>query len=333
MNHHPFPLLLFAVLAPVLLFVVGCTSSLGKTTPKLPPGFLDTQVPNVELNAYLYVSLEDGVTVSLNSFGEQVDALAQIPAIGKLEPEVDIDSLVAWVGSDRYRFGARVTFQQELWAQMATGLLSYRSDDVRSWRDGKKLNLVSLRTDWADSLEEALRSGDDSGLETTYPDIWELFHLMPENPPEEPVAAGFVRVGGGLLDSFAAMANLDISGVGRAFGAINASEIVFVIYSGSPLAVPEDIGRDYFQEASVGAIFVAKSSYPAFILSFFLGTFADSVGLEEGTVISGEDVLSRDLEGMYVLVKPLGSTIFLAMAPSRQEAKALMGSVLESRIE
>ena len=311
------------------LVLAGCSSSLVKTTPKLPPGFLETLVPAGDLSAYMYVSQGSAVTIPLQRFGD-ASLVQGVPGLPAIPERVEIDQMVLVVGPDLDSFGGSVTFGQDGLAEMAQALLSQRSDDVTSWRDARRVNLVRGNSGWADSLQSAMRSGDVSRFQDAYPDIWELMRLLPERPPGEPVAAGFLKVDTGLLDSLSSKAGLGLSGLGQALGAIRITDVAYVAYTdNTSLALPEYVGRDYLVEVGVGAVFVVRSSYPGFLLSFFLDTFADRVGLQKGTEVSGEDVLFKDLDGMYLVAKPLGDTLVLSLAPTRERAEALMAAVLE----
>ena len=324
-----FPLIT-AVLSLVLL-LVGCSPTLEQTTPKLPPGFLEARVPEGDLSALLYLSQQPPVTIPLARFGNPLRALERLPLIGDIVPDVGIDSLAAWVGPDLDSFGARVTFQQHVWAQAADVMLLGR-DEVTRWREGGELYLVRGTGGWADAMKLALQSGDATRFQDAQPDIWDLMSLLPEQPPTDPVAAGFVRLEGDLMDLLSVRVGLDIGGIAQAFGAINVTDIVFVAYTDASLALPTEIGPDFFNEAGVGAIFVMRSTYPGFLLSFFLDNFADRLELEKGSVVSGQDVLVREFKDVHLVVKALGNTIFLALAPSREQAEALMASALEPHV-
>ena len=324
-----FPLITVVLL--LVLLLTGCSPTLAPTTPKLPPGFLEIRVPGGDLSAYLYLSQESPIAISLARFGDPVRALERLPLIGKIVPEVGIDSLAAWVGPDLDSFGVRVMFQQKLWAQAAEVMLLGR-DEVTRWREDGELYLVRGTGGWADAMKLALQSGDASRLQGAHPDIWELMSLLPEQPSMDPVAAGFVRADSDLMDSLSVKAGLDIGGIAQAFGAINVTDVAFVAYADAPLALPMEIGPDFFNKAGVGAIFVMRSTYPGFLLSFFIDNFADRLELEKGSVVSGQDVLVREFKDVHLVVKALGNTIFLSLAPSRVQAEALMASALEPHV-
>ena len=327
MKRYKYLSVIVAMVFSVLL-LAGCSPSLEKGTPKLPPGFLEAPVPAGDLSAYLYLAQESSITIPLARFGHMEVAGRDLSLLGAIPIDIGIDSAAVWVGPGLDRFGAGINFEVEPWAQAADVLLTVRAE-VTHWRDGRRLNLVRGTGGWAGAMEVAIRSGDDSRFQDAYPTKWELMRLLPESPPMDPVAAGFVQVDSTLLDSLASEAGLSLSGLGQALGTINVTDIAYASYTSKPLNLPEEVGRDYLEDSGVGTVFVAQSSYPGFLLGFFLNTFADRVGLETGTEVSGQDVLSREEGGMHLLVKTVGSSIFMVLASSSQDAEQLMASVLD----
>ncbi len=317
---------LFVIVSTVLL-LAGCSPSLVKGTPKLPPGFLGAPVPSGDLSAYLFLAQESPITIPLARFGDSA-LVANNPRFVEIPETMAINRLALAVGPDLESFGGVIEFNRDLLAEMAGDLVSGKPE-ISTFRDGRSLALVRGTGGWADAMEVALRSGDSSRFQDAYPDSWELMRLLPENPPMDPVAAGFVEVDSTLLDSLASEAGVGLSGLGQALGSINVTDIAYAAYTNEPLNLPEEFGRDYLEESGVGAVFVAQSSYPGFLLGFFLNTFADRIGLETGTEVSGQDVLAREEGEMHLLVKPVGSTIFLVLASSSQDAQLLMASVLD----
>ena len=90
------PLLAVAV---AMLFMLGCSPTLARVTPQMPPGFLEAQVPEGDLSAYLYVSQEEPLTVPLKRFGDDVSGVLQNPRLPDPLPDrKELDRLVMWVG-------------------------------------------------------------------------------------------------------------------------------------------------------------------------------------------------------------------------------------------
>ena len=314
------------------LLWMGCSQEVSRTNPKLPPGFQEAQVPAGEISAYLYVSQGSPVTIPTKRFGD-VQAPGQSAGRTFVLPHVlEVSGLALWTGQALDSSAGTVRFTGESSAEIAQTLLSGVAG-VKSWRDAVTLNIVGGSGDWASGMESALKANQRSPFKEAYPAIWDLLRLMPEAPPGKPVAVGFVHVNEQLMNSLATQANLDLSGVGQAFGAANVSDIAFIAYADAPLALPNAIGPDYFKQAGLGAIFVAQSTYPGFVLSFFLGSFADRAGLEKGPTVKGQQVLVKEIEGARLMVATLGNTFFVALAPTREKAEALMTSALAPHVK
>ena len=327
MNRLPKRLLILALLIAlflavlIVLFLAARSPTLLETDPMLPPGFEGARLPDGDFNAYLYVSHSAPVAMPLEAFGESDNISTQ--------PDLELSSLGAWVGPNLDSFGAKVEFQGQMQAQAAEMALA---DDVEKWREGGTLRLVRGQGAWADDVETAMRAGDGVTFKE-YEDVWRLLRLLPEEPPLEPVAAGFIRADSDLLDSLTSKAGLDLGGLGQALGTINVEDIAYAAYVDDELRLPEHVDSEFVKDSGVAAVFVARSSYPGFILGFFLNAFADRVDLESDTRIAGEDVLSRDMDGVHLLVKPLGSAIFIVVASEEQNSKKLMESVLQKHLE
>ncbi len=306
----------------ITLFMVTRSPTLLETDPMLPPGFEEARLPDGDFNAYLYVSHSEPIAMPLAAFGESAGASAQ--------PDLELSSLGAWVGPNLDSFGARVEFQEQLQAQAAEAA---RADNVEKWREGSVLSLVRGGQVWTGDVEAAMRAEGGSAFKEKYEDMWRLLRLLPEEPPLEPAAAGFISVDRDLLDSLTSKAGLELGGLGQALGTINVEDIAYVAYAEDELRLPESVDREFVEGSGIAAVFVARSTYPGFLLSFFLNTFADRVDLQSDTRVAGEDVLSRDLDGVHLLVKPLGSVVFIIVASEEQTSEALMESVLRKHLE
>ena len=328
MNRLPKRILILALLIAlflavlIVLFLAARSPTLLETDPMLPPGFEEARLPDGDFNAYLYVSHSAPIAIPMEAFGESASPSAQ--------PDLELSSLGAWVGPNLDSFGSKVEFQQQVQAQAAEMALA---DDVERWREGGTLRLVRGEGAWADDVETAMRAGDGVTFKDKYQDVWRLLRLLPEEPLLQPAAAGFIRADSDLLDSLTSKAGLDLGGLGQALGTINVEDIAYVAYAEDVLRLPEHVDSEFVKDSGVAAVFVARSSYPGFILAFFLNAFADRVDLESDTRIAGEDVLSRDMDGVHLLVKPLGSAIFIVVASEEQNSRKLMESVLQKHLE
>ena len=321
-------LLAFAV---SVMGALACSPKLVQTDPKLPPGFLDTPVLTGDLNAYLYLSQGSPVALPLELFGdiENIQGNPLLPE--RLSGETEIHSLAFWMGPDLDSFGGDVVFSEETATEIAELLLATKSDDVTSWRRGARVSLIRGTGPWATEMERMHLSGETLPFGEAYPKAWELLRLLPESPPAEPVAAGFLNPTSTVIDPLASRAGLSLGRLAPALGSVNIDDVAFVAYSNRPIAVPEKVTPDYLLEHQIGAILVARSSYPGFLLSFFLNNFSGRVDLNKIEVM-GESVLYREFADVHLMVKPIGNTIFFSLAPTRDFAESLMASVLETQL-
>ncbi|MDO8750850.1 MAG: hypothetical protein Q7K03_06875 [Dehalococcoidia bacterium] len=324
---------IIVLLAVASLIWTGCSSGPARTNPALPPGFAEAQVPAGEISAYLYVSQGTPVTIPTERFGDvSTSSRKSGSVIIHDRDSLEVMRLALWTGQSLDSFAGDFKFRDEATAEVVQKLAAEKAD-VAAIRSGILLSVAQGTTDWAKAMEGFLRANQRSPFKDAYPAAWDLLHLMPEAPPGKPVAVGFVHVNDALMNSLASKAGLNLSGIGQAFGAANVSDIAFIAYADTPLALPNVVGPDYFKQAGLGAIFVAQSTYPGFVLSFFLGSFADRAGLEKGPTIQGQQVLVKEIEGAQLMVATVGNTFFVALAPTQEKAEALMTSALAPRVK
>ena len=323
---------LFLALAVSVLGALACSPKLVQTDPKLPPGFLDTPVITGDLNAYLYLSQSSPVALPLGPFGdiEKVQGNPLLPE--RLPSQTQIRSLAFWMGPDLGSFGGDVVFSEETAAEIVELLLAAKSDNVTSWRRGARVSLVRGTGPWATEMERVHRTSEALPFREALPEAWELMRLLPGSPPAEPVAAGFLNPTSTVIDPLASRAGLSLGRLAPALGSVNIDDVAFVAYSNRPIAVPEKVTSDYLREYQIGAILVTRSSYPGFILSFFLNNFSGRVDLEKIEVM-GESMLYREFAEVHLMVKSIGNTIFFSLAPTRDFTEKLIASVLETQLK
>ena len=170
---------LFLVLAISVLGTVACSPRLVQTDPKLPPGFLDTPVPNGDLSAYLYLSQGSPATLPLEPFGD-IERLRENSRLAERLPnEAAMHSLAIWMGPDLSSFGGDVVFTEETTAEIAQELLAGKSEDVTSWRTGARVSLVRGAGTWAEEMARTHRSGASSSFGEALPEAWELMRAAP----------------------------------------------------------------------------------------------------------------------------------------------------------
>ena len=93
-----------------------------------------------------------------------------------------------------------------------------------------------------------MRAGHGVAFKEKYEDAWRLLRLLPEEPPLQPAAAGFISVDRDLLDSLTSKAGLELGGLGQALGTINVEDIAYVAYAEDDLRLPESVDREFVEE-------------------------------------------------------------------------------------
>ena len=289
--------------------------------PALPQGFADRGIPPVELSAYVYSDPGRVIPVDVAAFGGPVEAPAL--AVRRAEGAVAVPSTEQ---AARFELG-------EAWqAQAATSWLGGQSGAGR-WAEAEGDVLAVAREPgaWADEMAAGWRLDRRESIESRYPEAWDALRLLPESPPGEPLAAGFVRNAASIADDLAALTHADAPALEQAFGLARIDIIAFAVYAERPDALRAGATPDSLRETGVGAIAVAKSRYSALIIGSLTSRFAGQLGLEEAEV-EGESAWRRSLGGQaHLMVKVYGPVFYFAAAPTPEGAEALMVSVIRSQ--
>ena len=311
------------VLALGVLALAGCAVGAKAGDPALPAGFAAHDMPGVDANAYVYVNAGEPTQLPLGAFG----AADLVAGARVLSIEVVVDD------PDR-EFAARAEFVDEATAQrVAETALSVASADPARWVQADGLFVAVGRSDatGGNLVRAAWATGSRVTIEERYPDVWEAIRLLPEDAPGRPVAVGFARNAPDLLDATLAATDLSLPGLASALALIRANVIAFGVYAADPSQLPERLDRDALRGSGIGVLGVAQAGYPGFVVSFLFDQFAERANLEE-TDVGGTTALYRVVDGdLHLMVKAYGSSIFLAAAPTRAEAEALVLAVVRSQ--
>ena len=310
-------------LALGVVALAGCAVGAKAGEPGLPAGFAAHDMPGVDANAYVYVNAGEPARVPLGAFG----ATDLVAGAGVVSIEVVVDD------PDR-DFAARAELVDEATARLvAEAALSVASADAARWvqADGPIVAFGHSEGPWGDTIREAWAAGSRVTIEERYPDVWEAIRLLPEDAPGRSVAVGFARNAPDLLDATLEAIDFRLPGLASALALIRADVIAFGVYAADPSNLPERLDRDALRGSGIGVLGVAQAGYPGFVVSFLFDRFAERANLEE-TDLGGTTALYRVVDGdLHLMVKAYGSSIFLAAAPTRAEAEALVLAVVRSQ--
>jgi hypothetical protein len=239
-----------------------------------------------------------------------------------------IDSTAIFVGSSVDTFGGIVNFSSEGDAGTVQELLKKRPY-IWSHTSNRSIALVAGQDAWAQSLRSALENTDKAPLELKYPDVSEIIKLLPENPPSQPIAAGFLRISGLPLEALGTKGNIGLGNVSKAFSSIRAKDVAFAVYSDKKIVqVPASINENFFREAGVGAVYVTRSGYPGIVVSLALNTLGGSAGLVK-TSIGDLSVRYMKVQDLHAFIVNRGSVLFAAIAPDKDYAEKFIVSAVK----
>jgi len=290
------------------MFLPGCFGEETKqlVPPLLPPGFEDSKVPNVDLDAYFYIAQG-------NPFPLDKDLGKVTRFLGCLSPSGSSEAL--W---------ERIVFTSSDDAQVAY------QDIYGDWklRQDSDLFLVGGQGSGAQSLIRATTQNDFIPFKNAYPDIYEVMNRLPTNPPGKAIGAGFIR----STDNFNSCLREITEDEEIAREIIDTleeakmEEIVFGVYSEKDLdlSVWERLSVwEGVEELGLSALLIGKSSYPGLVISQVL----PRVGLTED-FIDNEKIYVATFDSAQVAIKSVGSYIYISVAPKLEEAKYLLRTAL-----
>ncbi len=306
-----------------LIAIAGCEEpTLGN--PLLPTGFADTPLPQAPLNGYLYVRPGHITTLATSLF-----TTAPAPQGGSplpLPESIGLDALQAWGGPSAGSFGALLDLASTQEAQAVSRALESGQTPLRAWQrqEEDRVHLVGGADAWAEGLKTALQGRQAVTLQEAYPEAWNTIRLLPEHPPSPPIAAGFVRLEGELLEAWGTRAGISLQGLTAAAGALRIQTVAFALYGDLPARIGPEIGPDFLAKAGLGGIFVGRSEYPGFLLSWAFGAVEGRGPLEKVTLPQGTTAYSVALEPLHVMIAYRGRVVYGAVASSKEQAQALL---------
>ncbi|MEX2430668.1 MAG: hypothetical protein WD645_01960 [Dehalococcoidia bacterium] len=309
------------IITGTLLGVLAGCSPEGKLgDPSLPPGFASS-IPATDLRGFLYVNTGSPVALPANTFGEA--------AIGP----VDVLSIQAVLNRASSEYAARIEFADAGSASLA-GEATRASASDDQWVDNNDRHLMTGRSgdgDWTEELRTAWNNDDRETLEDAYPAVWATMRLLPEEPPAEPVAAGFLRSVDELAEDVLSASGVSGTELGSALTLMRVEAIAFAVYADDLERLPEALTRADFEESEISALAVATAGYSGFIVNFLFPRFSERAGLEE-TELDGKVVFYRALDNdLHLVMKNYGSAFFFALSSTRGGAEDLARSVIASQ--
>jgi len=309
--------------AAALGLLAACNGDAIRGDPALPPGFVESGIPSVRINAYGYADAGAPVSVPVSAFGDPdggSDGIAALRVVSLVnDPTSDYATLTEFADEvDALRAG-----------DIAAGDIAGKPDH---WVQviGSSVALGRSAGDWGDAVIDAWTSGGGAAIEKQDPDVWEALRLFPEEPPAPPVAAGFVRNVADLMDDLLDSTGVGLPGLADGLSLVRVDSVAYVVYADGVGMLPSAPSRQALRELDAGVLAAAQSGYPGFIVDLMFSNFVERSGLAEVDV-DGVLAHHRTVHDLHLMLNHYGPTIFIALSPSRGGAEELLRSVIASQ--
>jgi len=302
---------------------IGCATAAPPGKALLPDGIEDAKVPGVDGRGYLYFSADPPLALSAQTL---------LPPRQQAQPNalpIKLQRATMVIGASLEHYAGILEFASDEDAQAAWELFAANTDPKQVWAklSPPRMLLSGLGDPWGESAQASLNSDELVLLSEHDPVSWGLLTNLPADPPSRPVAAGVVKLEGGVLERFGSQAGLALEGLSDAFGLVRVDTVGFGVYSDSPIEVPARIDDAYLRDSRASVLFVTQSGYSGGLVAFMLSVVAGRNQMEL-IELGDTNARYRAIGGLHLVLKNRGSLVFAALAGSRAAAEELMLSAL-----
>ena len=178
---------------------------------------------------------------------------------------------------------------------------------------------TSPNVPWGPGATDQVRDG--------FPGFWDDLQLAPSHPPSPPIAAGFVRNVGELLDALIEAGGVEVPHLSNALSLVRVAEITFVAYAEEVTSLPTHAGPAVLRELDASILAIAASSYPPAVVGQVFEGFAGALGLTPIDIAERTAYARTLTPEIDLVVLRDGATLFFAVAPTRGHTEALIASI------
>lgn len=306
----PLGILLFAVVAFALLNWNEAALP-GKA---LPPPFDGWAVPDVPMNAALYVAPRRPSAVFIRGGDGQKKELRVISFEGVAIDPVHEYAARAELADAEDVSEAADALEEGMWSRRHPQTLWYGEPD-NAWAE-------TVRTAWGEGALAPWKERDAT--------VRRGWLLLPDDAPSPLLGLGFIRNREDLLDRTFGEVEVEAEGLGAALRLARINMVSFGLFGEFDEAPPQ-LDSEVLRGTNSGVIVVGESSYPAFVVGLLWDRVASAAELDAIT-LGGEQAHYRSLEGdWHMTAKRYGRTFYFAVAASRTEAEGLVVAIIESQ--
>jgi len=313
---------LFAIL---MLAGIACATDVDEGKATLPEGIETAMLPDADLGGYVYFNTNSSIDVAAERF--LTSDLADVLPIG-VPKSLRLSRATIAVASSPEEFGGTLEFASDSDAETAWDLYQATGTQDEFWGllDQNKVHVVRGETAWSTTVKTQLEFGPLVPFDEYDPIAWNLITNLPKSDAR-PLAVGVMTLEDELIQELASQGGIRLFGLNTVFGLIRVDNVAFAAYADANLTVPASIDDEFFLESGVGVVFVSKSGYPGFLVSFLLRSVSNRIGLE--TIEIGDtNARYRELDNLHVVLKNKGNLLYVAVAGSQPDAERMILGVL-----
>ncbi len=309
----------FSGLIPLLLAIsivaVGCGIGQPAESALLPAGLAEARVPDMELEAFVYI---------VGPTGGAVARELGFPA------EVRAGSLSVWLApwEEERVLGATLALPSEEAARLAAA--AFAAGASRALALGRQVAVVQGDSTAAAGLAAAIERNGLVTFASRNPQALEVIQWLPAHTPAPPNVVAYARLSEAVLEHLAQRTgNQELADVAVGMRSARISRAAVAVYApeGLPLATLGDLEQ---LGARAAGIVVAPARLPASVVGTALRSAAGGLGLEEAALPSGP-AFTRTLGSQRLYVANLGNKLYISFSPDEARGQALLDSALQRR--
>jgi len=267
-------------------------------------------VPAVNANAYVHVRSPGDLAFSSGTLGIKEFKLT---SAGILLSDKS-DEMAGRFVTNIYRRDAPPDVRTGLWSEAS-------STDFRFGPNSR----------WGQTVRDTWNQESSRTFAEQFPGAWRDLQSMPEHAPAPPIAAGFIRNFGQLVENLIGKAGVNVAGLASGLSLARIDRIAFVAYADDISHLTEETGPNMLRDLDVSILALADSPYPSIVVGGLFDGFASSMGFSQIS-IAGFSAYQHGLnDNIHVVLLHNDATLFFAIASSNRQARALINSVITTQ--
>jgi hypothetical protein len=159
------------------------------------------------------------------------------------------------------------------------------------------------------------------------PDGLRLMSNLPNEPSLELVGVGAISKDMKAISMLTNVDDLDLQFITRTYKTLNGGNVVFGAYTSGNAKITFHPESEFFQDSMRGLVLITHSTYASPLVSFLVREISEDMGMRN-LLVKNSNVRHLELEGVHVIVKNVGSLVYLVISNDLRQAEKLIGSIL-----